>query len=963
MKSLNLLILLLLPFLSFAQQPPYTPAKERLAGFEVRKELNENSLVSNIEFTSVGPTVMSGRVADLAVNPNNPTEFYVAYAAGGLWKTENNGITFEPVFDNQAVLTMGDVAVDWERNIIWVGTGENNSSRSSYSGTGMYKSTDGGKTWSHLGLEESHHIGRIVLHPNDPNTAWVGVLGHLYSPNQERGLYKTTDGGATWNKTLFVDEDAGIIDVVVNPNAPNELYAASWERKRRAWNFWEGGANSKIFKSVDGGETWDVITDAERAFPTGEGVGRIGLDLYVDGDKTILYAFLDNQDRRPEDEKEEDDVLTKDDLRDMSKEDFLQLDEKQISKFISSNRFPDSDEFETSNIIAKVKDGSITPLTLVEYLENANAMLFDTPVIGGELYKSEDGGHSWTKTHEGFIDDFVYSYGYYFGEVRVADYDSDKVFIMGVPILRSDDGGKTFKSINGDNVHVDHHALWVNPNLKGHIINGNDGGVNISYDDGESWTKCNSPAVGTFYTVNYDMAKPYNIYGGLQDNGVWVGSSNYSASDRWHSSGRYPYQSIMGGDGMQIAVDTRDNNTVYTGYQFGNYFRINQATDQRTYITPSHKLGDRPYRWNWQTPIHLSIHNEDILYMGSNKFHRSMNQGDDFETLSDDLTKGGKKGDVAFGTLTSIHESPTRFGLVYVGSDDGLIHVTKDGGYTWKKISDNLPQDMWVSRVYASAHKESRVYIALNGYRWDKFTAMIYMSDNYGENWVSVANGLPAESVNVFKEDPNNEKVLYVGTDHALYVSINGGKSWMGMNQGLPDAPVHDLVVHPRESEIIIATHGRSIYTADVKHLQILHDSIVEKDFHLFAINKMRYRSNWGNTWSKWLEVQEPTVKFPVYLKSGGKVTTKIMSDDMELFSFDTDCRKGINYIEYHLELAPDIVKAYEEALNQDLKDGEDPITLEEAGNEKTYIYKGNYKIILEKDGKTLEGKLKISDK
>ena len=890
---------------------------------------------------------------DLDVNPTDPTIFYAAYASGGLWKTENNGISFNSLFDQEAVMTIGDIAVDWANDVIWIGTGENNSSRSSYSGTGMYRSADGGKTWEHKGLPESHHIGRIILHPTDPNTLWVAVLGHLYSPNEERGVYKTTDGGASWNRILFVDENSGAVDMVIDPSNPNTLYAATWHRERRAWNFVEAGSGSGIHKSTDGGETWTNISDANSGFAK-ESVGRIGLTIAKAKGQTVLYAIVDNQSRRPEDkDKKKKDELTKEDLRNMTKDAFLKLDEKKIKTFLRANRFPR--KYKAKDLIAKVRSDEIMPSALTEFLEDANSLLFDTPVAGAQVFRSDDEGKLWKKTHEGFLDDLFYSYGYYFGQIRVNPNDVSKIFIVGVPVLRSEDGGATFKSINGDNVHVDHHALWVDPNRKGHLILGNDGGVNISYDDGDNWVKCNTPSVGQFYTVHVDMAKPYNIYGGLQDNGVWVGSSNYrEGSTRWHNSGQYPYQSIMGGDGMQIAVDTRDNNTVYTGFQFGNYFRVNKSTGERKGITPKHELGERPLRWNWQSPIHLSVHNQDILYMGSNKVHRSFNQGNDFEVISEDLTQGGRKGDVAYGTLTSIHESPLQFGLLYVGSDDGLVHVTKDNGNNWEQINTGLPKDMWVTKVQASAYEKGRVYLSLNGYRWDDFNAYLFRSDDFGTTWEVIGTDLPMEPINVVKEDPHQKHIIYVGTDNGLYVSFNRGESFMRMDGELPAVSVHDLVVHPREHDLVIGTHGRSFYVADVTELQKLNDELMAKAVHVFDFDELYFSSRWGNSFSKWRDPSEPKFKIPVYLSSADAVAIMIKSKDGQMLkSMTHNGVKGINYIDYDLSIMESAVKKYQKALNADRKKDTDEIKIEKADNGNYYLYIGKYDIEVTKDGVT----------
>src|SRR5690606_33856966 len=333
-----------------------------------------------------------------------------------------------------------------------------------------------------------------------------------------------------------------------------------------------------------------------------------------------------------------------------------------------------------------------------------------------EVYRSDDGGRTWARTHEGYLDDLFFSYGYYFGQLRVAPHDPDRLYLLGVPLIASSDGGATWAAIDGPHVHVDHHALFVSPTRPGHLINGNDGGVNVSFDDGASWSKANVPAVGQFYAVAVDMAEPYHVYGGLQDNGVWVGPSTYEATDDWLGEGTYPYERLLGGDGMQIAVDPRTNRTVYTGFQFGNYFRLDRDAGDATRITPRHELGERPLRFNWQTPIHLSVHNPDVLYLGSHKVHRSLDRGATCETLSDDLTEGGRPGDVPYGTLTSIDESPRRFGLLWAGSDDGLVHVSRDGGYSWQNVSAGLPGPYWVSRVEASHFEEGRAYVALNGY-------------------------------------------------------------------------------------------------------------------------------------------------------------------------------------------------------------------------------------------------------
>lgn len=820
-KILSFCLLLTMSLYSTAQIKP-TSASERLSSFEQRKKLLEASTINSVAFRNIGPSVMSGRVVDIAVNPEDPTNFYVAYATGGLWHTVNNGQSFTPVFDSEAILTIGAVAVNWKNNIIWVGTGEVNSSRSSYAGIGVYKSMNGGKSWDYLGLPESHHIGKIVINEMEPNTAWVAVLGHLYSPNKERGVYKTTDGGKNWKQTLFVDVNTGAVDIDIDPKNPSNVYAAMWYKTRTASNFEESGKTSGIYKSTDGGDTWKQINTPGAGFPNGDGVGRIGLAVYPQNPSTV-FAVVDNNFHQP------DTALQKAadtsryalrDFKDLTKEGFAALDERKLNAFIRSPRNQIPAKYTVVGLKDAVKNGTLAPTCIWDFLYDANTALFETPIYGAELYRSDDGGATWKKTHDKTIG--IYStYGYYFGKVFVSPTNANKIALTGVGVVLSTDGGKTFKEIGKENVHSDHHFVWMNGKRDSHMIIGNDGGCNITYDDGEHWFKANTPAVGQFYNIAFDMAKPYNVYGGLQDNGTWYGSSTNKENYDWYDSGHNPFTGINGGDGMQVQVDLRDNKTIYSGSQFGAYSRQNLVTKERKSVRPSRDLGETALRYNWQTPILLSKHNQDVFYYGSNKFHRSFNRGDSLVTLSPDLTTNPVQGDVPFGTLTTISESPIKFGLIYVGSDDGNIQISKDGGYSFSLLNKGLPKGLYVSRVVASAFNEARVYVTLNGYRNDHFNAYVYRSDDYGTTWKQIMKDLPVEPVNVIKEDVTNENILYVGTDGGLYVSTDAGNSSMMWNKGLPTSvPVHDIAVHPRDNEIILGTHGRSLYIAPLGALQ-----------------------------------------------------------------------------------------------------------------------------------------------
>jgi photosystem II stability/assembly factor-like uncharacterized protein len=935
----------------FAQPTP-TPANIRLEGFAQRQQLQAQSMLQTITPKSIGPTVFSCRITDLDVNPADPTEIYVAYASGGLWHTKSNGTRFEPLFDHEASMTIGDIAVNWQQNILWVGTGEANSSRSSYAGTGLYRSADGGKTWEHRGLPESHHISRIILHPTDANTLWVAVLGHLYSTNPERGVYKTTDGGKTWSRTLFVNDNSGAIDLAIDPNNPNTLYAATWERSRKAWDFSGAGAGSGIWKSTDAGATWNLLSTSGSGFPTGDKIGRIGLAIGKKDGKTVLYACLDNQNSKPKKETSTESGLTKEDFRFISKADFVGLNDDKLADFLKQNDFPE--KYSAKKVKGLVESGKIKPSALVEFLEDANAKLFDTDFIGAELYRSDDYGRTWRRTHQDPIEQMFFTYGYYFANVRCMPENADEVYMIGFYIIHSGDGGSTWKNINGDNVHVDHHALWLNANKPGHLINGNDGGLNISWDNGKSWMKCNSPAVGQLYAVATDDDEPYHVYGGAQDNGVWVGPSDYEASTSWHQTGQYPYKELLGGDGMQIQVDTRDNNTLYTGFQFGNYFRISKSGGRAIPITPKHDLGERPLRFNWQTPIHLSRHQQDVLYLGANKLYRSFNKGNDWEAISGDLTQGGKPGIVPYGTLTSISESPLKFGLLYAGSDDGLVHVTRDGGENWTKISDNLPEQRWVSRVQASAHVRGRVYVSLNGYRFDDFTAYVYVSDDFGQNWERIGQDLPAEPVNVIKEDPVNPDLLFVGTDHNVYVSLDRGAIFQPLAPDFPQVPVHDLVVQPTAKELVIGTHGRSIYTANIKHLQQLLPEILAKTIHLFSIDAKRYSKNWGKK-QPYTELKDPVLPVSYYSAAAGAIrwTVKHKESGVVLNAGEQTCVKGMNTLEFPLFVTESALKKYQEVLQLAQKDPKKALVLEKADTGKTYLRKGVYTFVVVKENQT----------
>ena len=940
MKNYKIIFLLLIVTTIGYAQPQPSNSSQLIEAYQKKAELTKSSRIKNIHFRNIGPTIMSGRVVALEVNPEDSTKFYVAYASGGVWYTNNNGTSFTSISEDWPTQNIGEITMDWKNKILWVGTGENNSSRSSYSGIGILKTEPNGSNWVNVGLADSHHIGKILINPEDKNHVIIGVTGHLYSKNKNRGVYVTKDGGKTWKNTLYINDSTGIIDMASTPNSFNIMYASAWEKDRKAWNLDEGGKNSAIYKSIDAGDTWENISIKGSGFPNGEGVGRIGIAVY---DKNIVYTVLDNQFRRELNNQNEDESLSKESFKDISIDEFKKIESEDLNRFLRSNRFPR--KYNAESVKSDIKSGKIEPKDLYNYLVNANSELFDTPVIGAEVYKSIDGGKTWNKTHETYLEGLYYSYGYYFGKIHVDPNNSNKIYTYGVPLITSDDGGKTFYTIGKENVHADHHDLWINPNKPGHLINGNDGGVNITYDDGENWIKNNSTEVGQFYSINVDYQKPYNVYGGLQDNGVWMGPHNAIPSKRWNMTGKYPWKSILGGDGMEIQIDSRNPNIVYTGSQFGFYSRLDLETGKRRSVKPVHELGQSPFRFNWQTPIRLSSHNQDVLYYGSNFLHKSIDKGESWETISEDLTKGGKLGNVPYGTLTTISESPINEDVIYTGSDDGMIYITKNGGKTWKNISKDLPQDLWVSKLYASSHDENIIYASLDGYRWDNFSPYIFKSSNYGKTWESISSNLPDSPINVIIEDNINSNILYIGNDHGVYASFNQGNKWEPFRSGLTSAAVHDLVIQKDKNHLLVGTHGRSIYLADISLIQDFDIDKFTSNIQILKMKDVKYSNRWGTKRSTDKNYINPKINFPVYSKINVEAELIVLDGNLDIvYSKDILLENGYNFLDY------DLIKTDNIDSSKNIK----------SQNGKYYLQKGSYTISIKTDDTTIENQFKI---
>ncbi|MBK6267425.1 glycosyl hydrolase [Marivirga sp. S37H4] len=893
-------------------------------GIEAREKLAESSILKDYPSRNVGPVIQGARIVDIAVNQRNIQEFYVAYASGGLFVTKNNGVSFNPIFDNEGALTIGDIALaPSDENVLYVGTGENNSSRSSYAGSGIYKSSDKGETWEQIGLGGSQHIGRIVVHPNNPDIVWVASMGGLYSDNEERGVFKSVDGGKSWKKVLYVDNKTGAIDLIIHPENPDLLWASMWERKRYAWDFIGNGEGSGIYISKDGGENWELSMNG---IPDNEFTGRIGLDVSL-SNPNVVYALLDYQkETKKEKKRKDEEELISVDFVGMSAKTFLDLSDEKIDAFLKDNGFPE--KFNAITVKKEIKEGKYKPSALAEYSGDANEALFETSVAGSIVYRSDDQGNTWTKTHDYDLEAVYYTYGYYFGEIRVSTQNPEDIYVLGVPLVVSRDAGKTFlRTDTIGNVHADHHAMWINPNDADHIILGNDGGLYISYDGGATWDHKNNMAVGQFYTVNVDMATPYNIYGGLQDNGTMVGSSK-TVPNRHRQ-----WESLFGGDGMYVSVDPKNTDRVYVGFQFGNYFRLNRADGSRKYITPKHDIGETPLRFNWRTPVVMSSHNADILYLGSHKLHRSLNKGDSWEAISPDLTNGIKEGNVPFGTITEITESPLKFGMVYVGTDDGNVWRIMEG-QSWTKINKKLPQGLWVSSIHASNHDPGTVYLSLTGYRNDNFQNYIYKSTDYGDTWKSISGDLPQESVNVIYQDPEVSNLLYLGTDHGTYVSFNDGINWQHLGS-IPNVANYDMIVHPRELELVIGTHGRSVYVVDAKPLQKIATEFESKNLIAFELDDLRFSESWGKKRTPYVSTYFPEFNMSFFikeLKKEGQVSISIQDESGKTIkNIQNNAKRGYQHINWNGLLSED-----------------------------EFIGKGNYELVIEYNDETVKQPFKV---
>ncbi|NIS65855.1 MAG: hypothetical protein GTO05_12005 [Gemmatimonadales bacterium] len=732
----------------------------RMRSWQEHVRLESESPYKDLQWRAVGPKQAGARIEAIAVPPGNHGTIYVGVGSGNLWKTENNGLTWRPIFEKESTFTIGDVAVSSaDPNIVWVGTGETQPRHSgySYAGTGVFKSTDAGTTWRNMGLGDTHHIGKVLIHPRDPEVVYVAALGHFWSRNEERGVFRTTDGGKSWQKVLYVSDQTGAVDLVMDPSNPRILYAAAWQAV--SGEPVVSGEESGIYRSTDAGDTWTELTVG---LPPGP-LGRIGLDV-APSNPNVVYAFVDNW-----------------------------------SEFTGKQQ-PEGRRRE---------------------------------IVGGEVYRSSDKGETWRKANDDDLYRVFGVFGWKFTDVRVSPDDEDEIFILGNRGFHSTDGGRTYERIGekiirmhdtrGLIMHLDQHEIWIDPLNPDRVLLGNDGGLFQSYDRGESWLHINNIPAAEFYSISTDMAVPYRIYGGTQDNAALYGPSDVAIQDAADD----PWENVYldqwtGGDSFDTYLDPTDSTIVYYEHQHGDMRRMDITGDSvltsaAEGIRPRAPEGEEPWRFGWYTPFVMSHHDPRTLYVGGNRLFKSRNRGDDWHPISPDLSDpvGGQRAVVPFGTITVISESRFQPGLIYLGTEGGGVWLTRDDGITWTDVREGLPKK-WVSRVVASRHEIGTVYASQTGFREDDFGTYLYVSRDFGETWTSIAGNLPTESVNVIREDPHHADVLYVGTDLGVYVSLDRGGTWHSICANLPTTPVHDLVVHPRDHEIVIGTHGRSIFVADL---------------------------------------------------------------------------------------------------------------------------------------------------
>jgi photosystem II stability/assembly factor-like uncharacterized protein len=777
-------------------------------------------ILKNLKFRSIGPATMGGRTDDFAVVESDPRIIYAGTAAGGLFKTINGGVTWQALFEDQPNPSIGDVTLAPSNpSIVYVGTGEANNRQSSSWGDGVYKSMDGGATWKHLGLDATHHVGRIVVHPTDPDIVYVAAMGDLWGPNQERGVFMSKDGGATWNQTLIIDADTGVSDIAIDPQSPNILYAAAYERRRTAFGYNGGGPGGGIYRSTDGGLHWTKLsTGGVGHLPAGD-YGRCAVDIYRKN-SNIVYVLI----------------------------------------------------------------------------ENATA---------GGVYRSDDKGVTWAHQSD------TNPRPSYFSQLRIDPNNDLKLWMGGVNIYMSEDAGKTWSQDRFRDVHSDNHGIWIDPNNSDHVLSGNDGGIWETMDSGRNWRHIDNIALGQFYEVAYDFQKPYRVCGGLQDNYSWCGPSS---SAQTAGIGNTDWITVQGGDGFYNRIDPQDPNIIYTESQDGSLSRRDLKTSESKSIRPEEPNDQAPrYRFQWNSPLLISAHDHNTIYYGGNHLFKSTDRGDTWGVLGEDLTTNavrdemsilGRKIDKNSGVLsrddgvaewpciTSIAESPVKAGVLWVGTDDGNVQMSRDDGKTWTNVVSHImgvPKMGYVSRIEPSHTEAGTAYVTFDNHRSADYAIYIFKTTNYGDSFLKLNNGIPPEAgtVHVIREDPVNPNLLFAGTEFGIFVSFDKGANWHRMKNGLPTVPVFDIQIHPREHDLILATHGRSIWIMDnISALEKWDDKVLTSDVKMLGGGRpgiewkmANYRGFEGQ--SNFFAANAPNgVILDYWLKTGGPVQVKVTDKD-----------------------------------------------------------------------------------
>jgi photosystem II stability/assembly factor-like uncharacterized protein len=882
---------------------------------------------------------MGGRIDDIAVSESDPNVIYIGYAVGGLFKSDNNGTSFTPVFQSETVASIGDIAIHpKDPNIVYVGTGEPNNRQTASFGDGIYKTTDGGKTWTNMGLKETQTIARIVIDPKNPETVYVASPGHLFGPNKERGVFKTTDGGKTWTNVKFIDEDTGFTDIALDPANSSTIYAASYQRRRSGCCFNGGGPGSGLWKSADAGKTWTKLTGS--GLPPGT-YGRIALDVSR-SNPNVVYAQIEAGptgagEPAPPVEQGAATEATPAGAAAVNPPGGGQQGRGQTAQTGQGGRRGANAAAQPGaagqqaaaqpaagrggggrgggydwcnnagpNLGFGGRGGGGFGGGAEEQQANENRTPPALDPARGGVFRSDDKGKTWTLLSN------CNSRPMYFSQLRVDPENDKTIYVAGLPVAKSLDGGKTFATLDaaggyGEPGHVDQHAIWVDPKNSKHIMEGNDGGLDISYDQGKSWDFVNTMATGLAYVVTADMRRPYYVYIGLQDNGSWGGPSSVRGRGGIMNSHWF---GIGGGDGFYTAVDPTDYNMVITESQDGatNRYDLRVGRGQSIRPNPGGGRGGRGgrgaadagvapgaeaqaapptqvggqggfggrggapnvinanpgevYRFNWNTPVIMSPHNPKIVYLGGNRLFKSYNQGDTWVASTEDLTKkidrntvpmmgvpgnvtqlSKNDGVVAYSTIISISESPVMPGIVWAGTDDGNLQVSRDGGLNFTEVGKNLPglpanNQYWISRVDASHFDQGTAYVSVDGHRSDDLKPYVFVTHDFGKTFQSISNNLPPYgNVQVIREDPKNKDLLYVGTEFGLYVSLDGGKNWQKFMNNYPTVRTDDILVHPRDNDLIIASHGRSVWIADdITPLQQFTQAVRDSDATLFDI-------------------------------------------------------------------------------------------------------------------------------